>query len=546
MNMMQSHNATSKVELHIGFSNLRDLDLISHTDPMCAVYIFDKRSNQKQLLSLTECIDDTLTGKFTKSIILEYYFEFPQELIFEMYDVDDKDNLSALKNHDFIGSTGCNLADILCAPNQTFEMDLKKAGVEDIQGTISVLLEELNENAISSDLVFFNIKCCNIDPKNRWQIFRKSDPFIVINRSNESGEWTPVYKGSVIENTLDPVYPQFSLTVQTLCNGQTARPLRFDLFSQRSDGDHKYIGSVTHTLDELVQKGTMEPEVIWSQHKHDKLARDGKPYNGSGQWIFSSVRYQHCPSFCEYVTAGFDINLSVGIDFTGSNGNVYDVNGLHNISAGLSQYEMALRAVGSILYPYDRDRCINAFGFGAKIPDQLSHCFPLGDYTQNQITPVFSDIESLCAAYRQTVYTVQFYGPTMFSPILERVRTQAQNSRQSSYQLLLLLTDGQNNDMDAVVSEIVKASREPMSIIIVGIGNANFSGMNFLDADDGLLKDRRGNVAQRDIVQFVPFNKFITNPQLLASETLKEFPGQFLEYMRKNRIEVNSTLNINL
>ena len=32
--------------------------------------------------------------------------------------------------------------------------------------------------------------------------------------------------------------------------------------------------------------------------------------------------------------------------------------------------------------------------------------------------------------------------------------------------------------------------------------------MDLLDSDAGLLKDRVGNQARRDIVQFVPFNQF--------------------------------------
>lgn len=51
---------------------------------------------------------------------------------------------------------------------------------------------------------------------------------------------------------------------------------------------------------------------------------------------------------------------------------------------------------------------------------------------------------------------------------------------------------------------IVKASRLPMSIIIVGIGNEDFSDMVELDGDMGLTDDD-GNVAERDLVQFVEF-----------------------------------------
>lgn len=47
-----------------------------------------------------------------------------------------------------------------------------------------------------------------------------------------------------------------------------------------------------------------------------------------------------------------------------------------------------------------------------------------------------------------------------------------------------------------------------MSIIIVGVGGADFSAMEFLDSDSGALRAPSGEVATRDIVQFVPFRQF--------------------------------------
>lgn len=76
------------------------------------------------------------------------------------------------------------------------------------------------------------------------------------------------------------------------------------------------------------------------------------------------------------------------------------------------------------------------------------------------------------------------------------------------YFVLLIITDGVITDLDQTRSAIVNASRLPMSIIIVGVGGADFSTMEFLDGDDGRLRSPTGEVAVRDIVQFVPFRKF--------------------------------------
>ena len=56
------------------------------------------------------------------------------------------------------------------------------------------------------------------------------------------------------------------------------------------------------------------------------------------------------------------------------------------------------------------------------------------------------------------------------------------------YYVLLLLTDGVLTDMEDTKAAIIKASRLPMSVIIVGVGQADFKDMNELDADEGRLE----------------------------------------------------------
>jgi hypothetical protein len=92
---------------------------------------------------------------------------------------------------------------------------------------------------------------------------------------------------------------------------------------------------------------------------------------------------------------------------------------------------------------------------------------------------------------------------------------------------------------------IVQASTLPLSIIIVGVGNADFENMNILDNDDGSMRDDKGTgvirclgrTAQRDLVQFVPFNEFKGKPDLLAKNVLQELPDQLVDYMVLQRIK---------
>lgn len=71
------------------------------------------------------------------------------------------------------------------------------------------------------------------------------------------------------------------------------------------------------------------------------------------------------------------------------------------------------------------------------------------------------------------------------------------------YHLLLMLTDGCIHDMRETIDMIVEMSRSPISIIIIGIGDANFDNMEVLDADDEALVDSNLKHQVHDIVQFV-------------------------------------------
>ena len=83
-----------------------------------------------------------------------------------------------------------------------------------------------------------------------------------------------------------------------------------------------------------------------------------------------------------------------------------------------------------------------------------------------------------------------------------------------------------------------------MSIIIVGVGNADFSAMEELDADTVPLS-AGGITASRDIVQFVPFKNYDSGSNTnvsrlrLAKEVLAEIPTQFISYMTSHNVKPN-------
>lgn len=151
-----------------------------------------------------------------------------------------------------------------------------------------------------------------------------------------------------------------------------------------------------------------------------------------------------------------------------------------------------------------------------------------------------SGIQGIVDAYRMVLPQLRLSGPTNFSPIINHVASIAATNAQSTtasvrthththtarspgtdiqtetrvrvslqqYFVLLILTDGDITDFDQTRDAIVRASRLPLSIIIVGVGPADFKAMELLDGDDGVLRSTVGEAVARDIVQFVPFLKF--------------------------------------
>ena len=120
--------------------------------------------------------------------------------------------------------------------------------------------------------------------------------------------------------------------------------------------------------------------------------------------------------------------------------------------------------------------------------------------------------------------------------IIEEINCDLVNKRKENhYYILMILTDGQIKDMEDTKDCIVEGSKLPLSIVIIGIGNANFIYMEILDGDEQPLTSSSGEIRKRDIVQFVEFNKFKNRDSEncgphLAEEILKEIPRQVEEY----------------
>ncbi|XP_040000825.1 copine-8 isoform X5 [Xiphias gladius] len=488
----------TKVEITVSCRNLLDRDTFSKSDPICVLYTQGMGNKEWREFGRTEVIDNTLNPDFVRKFILDYFFEERQNLRFDLYDVDSKS--ANLSKHDFLGQAYSTLGEVVGSLGSRVEKAL--GGIPGKKcGTIIVKAEELNNCRESVMMQFCGNK---LDKKD---FFGKSDPFLVFYRSNEDGTFTICHKTEVVKNTLNPVWQAFKIPVRALCNGDYDRTIKVEVYDWDRDGSHDFIGDFSTSYREL-SRGQSQfnvYEVVNPKKKGKK-----KKYLNSGTVTLLSFLVDIEVSFLDYIKGGTQINFTVAIDFTASNGNPAQPTSLHYMSPyQLNAYAMALKAVGEIIQDYDSDKMFPALGFGAKLPPdgRVSHEFALQN--GNPQNPYCAGIDGVMEAYYQSLKSVQLYGPTNFSPVINHVARYAASVKDGSqYFVLLIITDGVISDMAQTKESIVNASCLPMSIIIVGVGPAEFDAMVELDGDEIRISSR-GRYAERDIVQikFIPWHQ---------------------------------------
>uniref|UniRef100_A0A8C5HTI8 Copine-5-like n=1 Tax=Gouania willdenowi TaxID=441366 RepID=A0A8C5HTI8_GOUWI len=517
----------TKVEITVSCRNLLDRDTFSKSDP-CKSHSYDEFFISQTFFPFY----NTLNPDFVRKYILDYFFEEKQNLRFDVFDIDSKS--PDLAKHDFLGQVHCTLGEIVGSPASRLEKSL--GGIPGKKcGTIILSAEELGNCRDCATMQF----CANkLDKKD---FFGKSDPFMVFYRSNEDGTFTICHKSEVVKNTLNPVWQPFSIPVRALCNGDYNRTIKVEVYDWDRDGSHDFIGEFTTSYKELC-RGQNQLNV-YEVCEEEALCVRVLTLNANYSILLlfdCAAVYSNTSLKCT------QIHFTVAIDFTASNGNPSQSTSLHYMNPyQMNAYAMALKAVGEIIQDYDSDKMFPALGFGAKLPPdgRVSHEFPLNG---NMGNPYCNGMEGILEAYHQSLKTVQLYGPTNFAPVVNHVaRYAAAVQDGSQYFVLLIITDGVISDMAQTKEAIVNAAKLPMSIIIVGVGQAEFDAMVELDGDDIRISSR-GKLAERDIVQFVPFRDYmdrtgnhVLSMARLAKDVLAEIPDQLISYMKSRAIKPN-------
>ena len=452
------------------------------------IQFFSLINNERMKLNEhSECsILNNDTVNLNSSIIIKYYFEKEQNLLIEILKIEN----GISKKYEIRTTLGC----IMGSRKNTFQKNISTSEPE----MIVLQAEKLKQ---SEDVISIRFEVQPNKPVDFKEIKCKSYFEILSNDKL-------LYRS------------------ESLNNKGIFDPVKIPLFLFK---DNK-ITLLFYSFNRNVKRNYTLSTYEFANQKEFEFKMRGTNYK-----VLSRSAITKDYTFVDYLKAGVQIGLAIAIDFTGSNGNPNDPNSLHYINDQIpNQYERAIYSCGNIVAYYDYDQLFPCFGFGAKINNEPNILFNLN----MKQDPNIKFIEGVIEEYHNTIKVVTLWGPTFFSPIIKTIKEFIKKEKKNiKYHILMILTDGIIDDMDDTIEELVEASFLPLSVIIIGVGHADFSNMIELDSDENLLINSKGVRASRDIVQFVPFSKYESNPDYLAMEVLAEIPRQVVDYYEQNNIQ---------
>ena len=226
-----------------------------------------------------------------------------------------------------------------------------------------------------------------------------------------------------------------------------------------------------------------------------------------------------------------NLNLSIAIDFTGSNGDPDLDFSLHKIENGfINNYEKAMRENTKIISIYNKEDKYDIYGFGAKINGEFKEFFNINGTAD----PSIEGIDNIISEYKKTVDNVDFSGGTFFSPIIKEIKRKLETNKDNdfNYNILLIISDGLIDDINETIDSIIEASKFPISFIIIGIGDDVSNDMKRLNGENGKLISSEGEVLNKDIVQYVHFKDYANDLNKLTEAVLKYIPDQISNYYK--------------
>ena len=415
----------------------------------------------------TETIDNNLNPKWMKYFQVNYYFEGTQWLLFEVWDDDES-------NSELIGKAEVKLSDIMRAPKKQFTCALVHK--KHLRGTLQIKVDSVNvsEDAIdihfNADLVSKKYFCCGFDNPyllierarlmndedvaEKLQAEKEAQALLNLNvpgrrRKNKKKsaqeleadiektvknvdlvkDWVRIFKTDFIFNQHAGLnFDSIKMKLTDFCANNKTLPIRINAYSYENSGDHKLYGRVITSVREI-EMGRTTLELI---SKRNKIM---------GHLYVEHFKVDMKPSLLNYLKHGWKLDCSMAIDFTLSNGPIFELKSKHRQDKQrkdhMNPYEKAIYEVGGVLQKFACKGQFTMYGFGgiprylsketltARDESELVRCWNLvgeldpDDSVLGEELKVDGTMGAL-GIYHRAVTNTTLAGPTYFSGILRR------------------------------------------------------------------------------------------------------------------------------
>ena len=217
--------------------------------------------------------------------------------------------------------------------------------------------------------------------------------------------------------------------------------------------------------------------------------------------------------------------LVLGIDLTASNewqGRLtfsrYCLHKLHPVrpSQIFNPYQRVINIIGKTLQPFTETGHVYAYGFGDVLTQDTGVTNIMGEEST-----ACRDFREVLVRYNEMLKEVVLSGPTSFAPIIRKSMKHVRESG-NKFHILVIIADGQMEDEGPTVSAIIEASKLPLSIVLVGVGDGPWDIME--EFDDHLPGRKFDNF---QFVDFHSIRETRNHEAAFALAALMEIPVQY-------------------
>lgn len=470
------------------------------------------------LFAATEVIEDNINPQFMTEIHLQYIFSVQQEIRIEVMKTSD---------NELYGAVEFKFANLLNAANQTLVLPFRKelAQPNDPESSLIIKVDNGSEcmDEVRLELGASFFKSFVFKPKTYFTIWRLED----------DQSYSKILQSLPVDSSSLPIWPQVQIKVSDLCKKDFSRVVRIVVHQVPRVGQEKILGHAELTIHEIFKDMIKTFNIV----KFSRKAEKNFMKKQIGKLFVQHKEIIRDYQFIDYLFEGLDISSALAVDLSR--------NGLRDSaeSEDNKTTEDAFSCIVDILAPYNLNKTVSCFGFGARFlteePGKVQpDCFILGKQSDHMN---FINSEAVRQAYGQTLNSnilsrTDQTITNIVKSIVKVFRKDLFFSSNLRYYTISLVLKQVTGDIKELVDYVSSLSQEmPLSLFLIGVGEDSFSELqpfNVFNKPD-TQKDSKGNILDASTINFLKFDAVDNGGGELAKDLLKVIPSGVTNFLQK-------------